>query len=114
MDDLAGSFVAGVERCFSDVHDPRVQASCRHSLLDMLVIIVLGVACGAEGFTDLELFGRKRAAWLRTFLELPGGIPSHDTFRRVAGCAPAEGIRGGTLSLDAGAARGDRRNIDRH
>ena len=65
------------------MHDPRVQASCDHSLLDILVILVLGVACGAEDFTDLELFGRKRESWLRTFLKLPGGIPSHDTFRRV-------------------------------
>lgn len=85
MDDVAASFVSGVERCFADVHDPRVQASCRHPLLDLLVIVVLGVACGAEDFTDLELFGRKREAWLRTFLDLPGGIPSHDTFRRVLG-----------------------------
>jgi predicted transposase YbfD/YdcC len=81
--DVGLSFAAGVERCFADVHDPRVQASCRHSLLDILVILVLGVACGAEDFTDLELFGSKREAWLRTFLKLPCGIPSHDTFRRV-------------------------------
>ncbi len=80
MDDVTVSFVAGVGRCFADA---RVQASCRHSLLDMLAIVVLGVASGVEDFTDLELFGRKRQAWLRTFLDLPGGIPSHDTFRRV-------------------------------
>ena len=95
MDDVAQSFVAGVERCFADVEDPRVQASCEHQLLDILAITVLGVACGAEDFTDLELFGRKREEWLRTVLELPGGVPSHDTFRRVLGMLQPEEFAAG-------------------
>lgn len=95
MDDVAQSFVGGVQQCFADVHDPRVQASCEHQLLDILAITVLGVACGAEDFTDLELFGRKREPWLRTFLELPGGIPSHDTFRRVLGVLQPEEFAAG-------------------
>lgn len=95
MDDVGTSFVEGVRQCFADVQDPRVQASCEHPLLDILAITVLGVACGAEDFTDLELFGRKREAWLQTFLKLPNGIPSHDTFRRVLGVLQPEQFAAG-------------------
>ena len=69
----------------SRVRDPRVQASCEHLLFDIVSISILAVACGANDWTDLETCGNKRRAWLATFLELPHGIPSHDTFRRVFG-----------------------------
>lgn len=81
----AQGFVEGLKTCFADVKDPRIAASCEHSLLDILAIAVLAVTCGADDFTDMETFGRLRHAWLKTFLELPHGIPSHDTFRRVFG-----------------------------
>lgn len=83
--DGAAEFVRTIEACFGEVEDPRVQASCEHSLLDILAITILGMTCGADDWTDLELFGRHREEWLRTFLKLPGGIPSHDTFQRVLG-----------------------------
>jgi predicted transposase YbfD/YdcC len=54
-----------------------------HKLIDILTIAVLGVLCGAEGFKDFERFGKAKESWLRQFLELPNGIPSHDTFGRV-------------------------------
>lgn len=85
MDGVAQSFMDGITTCFVDVDDPRVEASCEHSLLDILAIAILGVASGAEDWTDLEVFGRLRFEWLRTFLALPNGVPSHDTFRRVFG-----------------------------
>lgn len=72
-------------RCFAGLRDPRVQASCEHLLFDIVSISVLAVACGADDGTDLETFGNKRREWLATFLEIPPGIPSHDTFRRVFG-----------------------------
>jgi predicted transposase YbfD/YdcC len=85
MDDAASEFLDGLKACFAEMRDPRVVGRCDHLLLDILVITILAVFCGAEDWPDIELFGRARADWLRTFLELPNGIPSHDTFRRVLG-----------------------------
>ena len=85
MDGEAQSFLEGVKDCFSDLKDPRIAASCDHLLIDILAITVLAVICGADDWTDLETFGRLRQEWLKTFLALPNGIPSHDTFRRVLG-----------------------------
>lgn len=55
----------------------------RHKLYDILVIAVMGTICGADGWVEIERFGLAKEAWLKTFLELPNGIPSHDTFGRV-------------------------------
>jgi predicted transposase YbfD/YdcC len=70
---------------FGKVEDPRVAGRSKHTLLDLIVIAVLTMICGGEGWTDMEEFGRAREAWLRTFLELPSGIPTDDTFRRFFG-----------------------------
>lgn len=67
---------------FGNLEDPRLVARSKHKLLDLIAIAVLAMICGAEGWTDMEEFGRARQAWLRTFLELPSGIPTDDTFRR--------------------------------
>jgi predicted transposase YbfD/YdcC len=72
-----------ISQLFSAVEDPRVVGRTKHLLLDILVIAVMGALCGAESFEDLELFGEVKEPWLRTFLSLPNGIPSHDTFARV-------------------------------
>lgn len=85
MDGAACGFVEGLKSRFADLKDPRVAASCDHLLMDILAITILAVASGADDWTDLEVFGRMRQAWLKTFLALPGGIPSHDTFQRVFG-----------------------------
>lgn len=69
--------------CFADLPDPRKVDQCDHLLLDILFIAVCAVICGADGFTEMEEFGLAKEAWLRQFLELPNGIPSHDTFNRV-------------------------------
>src|ERR1700694_5710861 len=63
--------------------DPRLERRRRHKLSDILVIAVCAVLCGAESFPAIEDFGREREEWLKHFLELPEGIPSHDTFNRV-------------------------------
>ena len=81
----AREFLEGLKACFATLHDPRVQGRCAHRLLDIVTITLLAVMCGAEDWTDVEEFGQTRADWLQTFLELPGGIPSHDTFQRVFG-----------------------------
>ena len=83
MDDPAHGFVKGVQQCFHDLPDPRVVNRCLHQLLDILAIAILAVLSGADDWTDIEVFAEARANWLKQFLELPGGIPSHDTFRRV-------------------------------
>jgi predicted transposase YbfD/YdcC len=70
---------------FSDIDDPRVDRTKRHLLLDIIVVAICGVICGADGWVAIEEFGKAKEKWLRTFLELPNGIPSHDTFGRVFG-----------------------------
>jgi predicted transposase YbfD/YdcC len=68
---------------FAALPDPRLTRTRRHNLLDILVIALCAVICGAEGFCAMADYGRSKEDWLRTFLELPSGIPSHDTFARV-------------------------------
>ena len=67
---------------FGGMDDPRLDRKKRHSLLDIVAITICAVIAGADGWTDVELFGKSKEAWLRTFLKLPNGIPSHDTFGR--------------------------------
>src|SRR5215204_4893743 len=68
---------------FGAVVDPRCRGKVEHRLTDILVIAVCAVIACAESWEDIELYGRSKLAWLKTFLALPNGIPSHDTFRRV-------------------------------
>ncbi len=68
---------------FAALPDPRIERSKRHQLLDIVTIALCAVICGADSWVDVELFGHAKEAWLRTFLTLPNGIPSHDTFGRV-------------------------------
>jgi|SRR5215203_1560775 len=67
----------------ASIEDPRCEWKVEHRLLDILVIAVCAVLGEAETFEDIALYGRCKRAWLGGFLELPNGIPSHDTFRRV-------------------------------
>jgi predicted transposase YbfD/YdcC len=69
--------------CFSELEDPRVNRTKLHKLEDILVIALCGVICGANDWVNIELFGQAKKDWFRQFLELPNGIPSHDTFGRV-------------------------------
>lgn len=85
MDGVEREFMEGLRSRFANLEDPRVLASCDHLLIDILAITILAVASGADDWTDLETFGKLRREWLKTFLQLPHGIPSHDTFRRVFG-----------------------------
>ena len=69
---------------FADLPDPRRDNKNReHKLIDILAISILATICGAEFFTDMETFGKSKEEFLKTFLELPAGIPTHDTFARV-------------------------------
>jgi predicted transposase YbfD/YdcC len=72
-----------IEEHFGKVIDPRRDRTKEHKLIDIIVVAICAVICGAEGWTDIENFGNRKLPWLKTFLELPNGIPSHDTFGRV-------------------------------
>jgi len=69
--------------CFTLIQDPRVERTRLHQLSDILTIAILSVIAGGNGWEDMELYGVSKQAWLSTFLALPNGIPSEDTFRRV-------------------------------
>src|SRR4051812_16377256 len=75
--------IEGLASCFAGLEDPRETSRCDHQLVDILAIAVCAVVACAESWEDIELYGRSKRAWLETFLALPNGIPSHDTFRRV-------------------------------
>lgn len=74
---------ASIVTHFQTLEDPRIARTKKHNLLDILIIAVCTLLTGGEGFQDMELFGKSKHAWLQTFLALPHGIPSHDTFGRV-------------------------------
>src|SRR5438552_2000146 len=68
---------------FRKLKDPRRKHGKRHGFLDIIVVAICAVIAGANCWTDIAAFGRKRQAWLKRFLPLTNGIPSHDTFERV-------------------------------
>ena len=68
---------------FRDLEDPRIERSKRHQLLDIVAIAICAVICGADSWVYVEMFGKSKEEWFRTFLDLPNGIPSHDTFGNV-------------------------------
>lgn len=68
---------------FNNIDDPRIERRKLHKLIDILTISLCAVICGADTWEDIELFGESKHEWLKKFLELPNGIPSHDTFARV-------------------------------
>jgi predicted transposase YbfD/YdcC len=72
-----------IAACFADLVDPRIERTKRHELLTVITIALCGVICGAESWVEVEDWGDAKRDWLATWLELPNGIPSHDTFGRV-------------------------------
>jgi predicted transposase YbfD/YdcC len=82
---MNGQPIASIEHHFSDLEDPRVDRTKLHQLLDIVVIAICAVICGADSWVEVESFGQAKQKWLKTFLALPNGIPSHDTFGRVFG-----------------------------
>ena len=74
---------APIVEYFAALEDPRVDRTKRHKLLDIVTITICGTICGADNWVDIELFGNCKEEWFKSFLELPNGIPSHDTFGDV-------------------------------
>lgn len=69
--------------CFENLPDPRMEKKCKHNLLDMIIIVICAVISGSDEWMEVEEYGKNKKDWLKSFLELPNGIPSHDTFGRV-------------------------------
>ena len=68
---------------FRKLKDPRVKRRRRHLLLDIIAIAICAVIAGSDDWQQIETFGKHRVVWLKQFLQLPNGVPSHDTFERV-------------------------------
>ena len=67
----------------SIIPDHRVTGRCSHLLVDIVIIAITSILCGADDWNIIAGFGKAKEKWFRKFLQLPSGIPSHDTFRRV-------------------------------
>ena len=74
---------ASLSTYFDNIQDPRVDTTKQHLLKDIIIITILAVIAGADGWEDIENYGLSKQEWLEEFLELPNGIPSDDTFHRV-------------------------------
>ena len=77
------SLKGSIKECFAGIPDSRIQKKTAHKLIDIIAIAILAIICGADSWSQIEIYGRAKQNWLSTFLELRNGIPSHDTFARV-------------------------------
>jgi hypothetical protein len=82
-----------IETHFGNLRDPRALHSILHKLLDILVITICAVICGADNFVEIAEYGKEKEEWLKTFLELGNGIPSIDTFERLFGRLKPEALQ---------------------
>lgn len=87
-----------IEQHFGDLTDPRIDRTKLHKLLDILVIAICAVIAGADNWKDIADFGQAKIDWFKTFLELPNGIPSHDTFNRVFARLDPQEFQNGFIS----------------
>ena len=101
----------GLLRWFQDLPDPRPGQNVMHSLTDMLAVAIIAVVCGADSWSEVAVFGRCKEPWLRTFLRLRHGIPSHDTFGRVFGLLDPTAFERCFLNWTASLARQGRRLV---
>jgi predicted transposase YbfD/YdcC len=108
---------------FAGIKDPRLERTKDHLLLDIIFITIAAVICGAETWNDIEAFGKAKQEWLKSFLKLSNGVPTHDTFNRVYAALDAEELgrcflswtqsvtnltAGEVVSIDGKAIRGSR------
>lgn len=120
-----------LKECLGLVEDPRVVGRTQHNFIDIVVLSVCAMLCGAEGCTEIESFGEQKEEWLRQYLELPNGIPSHDTIGRVLSLIEPEqfevafsewvgamanenGLSTKRISIDGKSAAGTERRFRKH
>lgn len=82
-----------IKECFQDLADPRVEGRCEHKLMDMVMIAICAVICGADSWVGIETFGKAKESWLNQHLELKNGIPSHDSFGRLFAMIDADAFQ---------------------
>ena len=75
--------LSSLKQHFETIDDPRAGYRIQHQLVDMVMIAICAIICGADSWVEIEQYGLSKESWLSTFLELPNGIPSHDTFERL-------------------------------
>ncbi len=80
---MSNSPIASLSKHFKNLTDPRAEHSIDHLLIDIVIITICAVICGANNWVEIENYGHAKKEWLETFLELPHGIPSHDTLMRL-------------------------------
>jgi predicted transposase YbfD/YdcC len=90
---------------FAELTDPRVERTREHLLEEILLIAIAAVLSGASGWNEIEDYGKAKREWLSTFLRLPGGIPSHDTFNRVFSALDPEELEKGFVGWVASIAQ---------
>ena len=83
---------------FAELRDPRVERNREHLQEEILLIAIAAVLSGAESWNDIAEYGEDKLAWLKTFLTLPSGIPSHDTFNRVFAALAPEQLENGFVA----------------
>src|SRR4051812_31468526 len=91
---MAGNRLGSLRKCFASLRDPRrSHRQKKHLLLDIVAVALCAVIAGADDWPQIVAFGHKRHDWLKTFLSLPNGIPSHDTFERIFARLSPAGFR---------------------
>jgi predicted transposase YbfD/YdcC len=80
---MSKTVTVSIRKCFHDLDDPRREHNRLHNLWDIIAITICGVVAGADSWVEIAEYGQSKISWLKTFLELPNGIPAHDTFGRV-------------------------------
>ena len=83
---------------FSSITDPRVERTIDHLMSDIIFITIAAVICGCETWNEIELYGKTKEPWLRTFLSLLNGIPSDDTFNRFYSAVEPQQLEGSFIS----------------
>ena len=87
-------------KCLSIIKEPRIDRIKKHNLIDILVIAICAVIANADGWEEIEDFANHRIEWFKSFLELPNGVPSHDTFARVFARLDPQRVARGSYSMD--------------
>lgn len=97
---------ASIVKHFSTLKDPRIERHKKHHLVDILVLAICAVLSGAEGWEAIEEYGHAKLEWLRRFIPLENGVPTHDTIARVLSRMSAKGLQECLSELGEGRSTG--------